>query len=98
MQFATMTIILPSCLVTYLGEAAYMLQHPEGYSNPYFNATPQWAFWPVLVIATLASMVSAQSLISGKALLGKPSDNIVISQRHKASCTRSRKLWLMMSS
>lgn len=66
LQFVTLTIILPSCLMTYLGQAAYMLDHPEGYSNPYFNATPEWAFWPVLIIATLASIVSAQSLISGE--------------------------------
>ncbi len=68
LQFVTLSLILPSCLLTYLGQGAYMLRHPEGYSNPYFNATPQWAFWPVLIIATLASIVSAQSLISGKLL------------------------------
>lgn len=68
-QFVTMTVILPSCVLTYLGQAAYMLENPEGYSNPYFNALPSWAFWPVLVIATLASIVSAQSLISGESQL-----------------------------
>lgn len=65
MQFVTLTLILPSCMMTYLGQASYMLRHPDGYANPYFNAIPLWAFWPVLIIATLASIVSAQSLISG---------------------------------
>ena len=64
-QFVTLALVLPSCLMTYLGEAAYLLEHPEGYANPYFNSLPAWAFWPVLVLATLASIVSAQSLIPG---------------------------------
>lgn len=72
LQFVTVSLILPSCMVTYLGQAAYMLRHPDDFSNPYFNSLPEWAFWPVLVIATLASIVSAQSLISGKLSMWKP--------------------------
>jgi len=68
-QFVTLLFVLPSCLMTYLGEAAYLLKHPEGFANPYFYSLPQSAFWPVLVLATLASIVSAQSLITGAAAL-----------------------------
>lgn len=61
----TAVVLIPPCMLTYLGEAAYLTKHPEDFGNPYFAAVPAKLFWPVFVVAALASIVAAQSLISG---------------------------------
>lgn len=65
LQFTTLAVVMPSCILTYLGEAAYLTSFPETYTNPYFAAIPEPIYWPVFVVATAASVVAAQSLITG---------------------------------
>ena len=47
------------------GQAAYLIAHPEGYTDPFWMSIPRPAFWPMLVVATLASIVASQALNSG---------------------------------
>jgi K+ transporter len=41
--------------VTYMGQAAYIIGHPDAYEDPFWNSVPHGAFWPMLVVATLTS-------------------------------------------
>lgn len=50
--------------MTYAGETAYLIKHPEDHANAFFKAVPKGVFWPVFIIATLAAVVASQSLIS----------------------------------
>lgn len=47
------------------GQGAYLLVHPEDISNLYFSSVPSPVFWPMLVLATAATIVASQALITG---------------------------------
>ncbi|KAK9823651.1 hypothetical protein WJX72_004427 [[Myrmecia] bisecta] len=63
-QLSTLVLVWPSLLLTYLGQAAYLIKHPQDAPLAYFRALPGWTFWPMLVIATLAAIVASQALIA----------------------------------
>jgi K+ transporter len=42
-------------MVNYLGQGALIINHPESLSNPFFNAGPAWARWPLIILATMAT-------------------------------------------
>ena len=50
--------------MAYLGQGALLLQHPEVYQNVFWMSVPKPVFWPVFVVATLATVVASQALIS----------------------------------
>lgn len=58
-------IVFPALVINYLGQGALLIQDPTSISNPFFHLAPKWAMYPVVVIATLATIVASQALISG---------------------------------
>ncbi|KAF2754457.1 potassium uptake protein [Pseudovirgaria hyperparasitica] len=54
----------PCILLSYIGQAAYLSEHPEDYLNPFFKAVPPGLFWPTLILATLAAIVASQAIIT----------------------------------
>jgi KUP system potassium uptake protein len=59
-------IVFPACTLSYLGQAALILQHPaEGIGSPFFMLTPDWARWPMVFLATAATVIASQAVISG---------------------------------
>ncbi|HVK65661.1 MAG TPA: potassium transporter Kup [Polyangium sp.] len=58
-------IVWPALLLNYFGQGAYLLQHPEGATNPFYGLVPSWALYPTVAIATGATIVASQALISG---------------------------------
>ncbi|MDI1445544.1 potassium transporter Kup [Polyangium sp. 6x1] len=58
-------IVWPALLLNYFGQGAYLLQHPEGKTNPFYAIVPSWALYPTVAIATGATIVASQALISG---------------------------------
>ncbi|KAG0584563.1 hypothetical protein M758_3G219400 [Ceratodon purpureus] len=56
--------VYPSVLLTYAGQTAFLINHPEYYLQGYFIQIPKSIFWPMFVIATLAAIVASQGLIS----------------------------------
>ena len=57
--------ILPCLVLNYLGQGALILSHPEAVSNPFFEAVPEWARVPMVVMATLAAVIASQAVITG---------------------------------
>jgi len=62
---AWFAVALPALLVNYFGQSAWLLHHPEAIENPFFSLVPEWALYPMVLIATLAAIVASQALISG---------------------------------
>jgi len=62
---AWLWIVLPALMLNYMGQAAMLIQHPEFASNPFFNMVPPSLTIPLLVIATLATVIASQAVISG---------------------------------
>ncbi|KAG0564562.1 hypothetical protein KC19_8G120900 [Ceratodon purpureus] len=57
-------IVYPSLVVGYIGQAAYLSKHLDQVDHAFFNSVPTPVFWPVFVIATFASIVGSQAVIS----------------------------------
>ncbi|MGE0526832.1 MAG: potassium transporter Kup [Bdellovibrionales bacterium] len=58
-------VVFPALIINYLGQGALLIQDPSAAENPFFKLAPPWALYPVVVVATLASIIASQALISG---------------------------------
>jgi KUP system potassium uptake protein len=58
-------VVFPALIINYLGQGALLISNPAAISNPFFLLAPEWALYPVVVLATLASIIASQALISG---------------------------------
>ncbi|TAL73800.1 MAG: potassium transporter Kup [Rhodanobacter sp.] len=57
--------VLPALLLNYYGQGAMLLHHPEAIANPFYHAVPDWALYPMIGLATLATVIASQAVISG---------------------------------
>jgi KUP system potassium uptake protein len=64
-QAGWLALVLPSLLLNYLGQGAMVLAHPEMRENPFFGMVPTLVYWPVLLMATAASVIASQAVITG---------------------------------
>ncbi|GAB3665203.1 potassium transporter Kup [Nocardioides korecus] len=58
-------LVFPALTLNYLGQAALILHHPSAAGNPFFLLFPDWARLPMVVLATLATVIASQAVISG---------------------------------
>jgi KUP system potassium uptake protein len=58
-------VVAPALLLNYFGQGALLLQNPAAAKNPFYALVPQWALYPVIAIATMATVIASQALISG---------------------------------
>jgi len=58
-------IVLPGLLLNYFGQAALLLRDPESIESVFYSMAPDWAVTPLAVLATMASVIASQALISG---------------------------------
>ncbi|KAL9665017.1 hypothetical protein QQ045_020426 [Rhodiola kirilowii] len=63
-QMAFLFTIYPSLVLTYAGQTAYLIKHPNDHDDGFYKFIPLKIYWPIFVIATLAAIVASQSLIS----------------------------------
>jgi KUP system potassium uptake protein len=64
-QFAWMFAAFPSLALNYLGQGALLLADPKAIENPFFLMYPSWALLPVVILATLATIIASQAVITG---------------------------------
>jgi KUP system potassium uptake protein len=57
--------VLPCLVLNYLGQGALVLAEPEARENPFFRMIPEFAYWPVLALATAAAIIASQAVITG---------------------------------
>ncbi len=60
-----MFLVLPALLLNYLGQGALVLDNPDARLNPFFEMIPEFAFWPILILATAATVIASQAVITG---------------------------------
>lgn len=56
-------LVFPSVLLNYLGQAANLARNPHYVDNAFYRAVPDWAYWPLLVLATAAATVASQGTV-----------------------------------
>lgn len=59
------TVVLPALLLNYFGQAALIIRNPEAVENPFYEMVPPWGLYPVVILATMATVIASQALISG---------------------------------
>jgi len=60
-----LTLVYPCLILCYFGQGALLLTTPEAVQNPFFYMAPEWARLPLVGIATLATIIASQAVISG---------------------------------
>lgn len=64
-RWAWYGMVLPSLMLNYLGQGAFVLNHPRAVVNPFFESVPSWALYPMIVLATMAAVIASQAVITG---------------------------------
>jgi KUP system potassium uptake protein len=62
---AWLTVVLPALLINYFGQGALVLADPKAIENPFFLLYPEWALLPMVVLATAATVIASQAVITG---------------------------------
>ena len=60
-----LTVVLPALTINYLGQGALVLADPKAIENPFFLLYPEWALLPMVVLATAATVIASQAVITG---------------------------------
>jgi KUP system potassium uptake protein len=64
-QTGWFVIVAPALLLNYMGQGALLLDDPSAIENPFYLLAPSWAQWPLTVLATAATVIASQALITG---------------------------------
>ena len=64
-RLAWFSVATPALTLCYFGQGALILENPEAIKNPFFMLAPSWAVIPLVILATLATVIASQALITG---------------------------------
>ena len=64
-RLAWFSVVMPALTLNYFGQGALLLSEPEAVKNPFFMMAPEWALVPLVGLATMATVIASQALISG---------------------------------
>ena len=64
-RLAWLVVVLPALTLNYLGQGALVLANPKAIENPFFLLYPEWALLPMVLLATMATVIASQAVISG---------------------------------
>ncbi len=64
-RLAWFSVVMPALTLNYFGQGALLLKNPAAVKNPFFLMAPEWALIPLVILATMATVIASQALISG---------------------------------
>jgi KUP system potassium uptake protein len=64
-RMAWFAVVLPALLLNYFGQGALLLASPAAIENPFFLLAPPWLLYPLVILATCATIIASQAVISG---------------------------------
>jgi KUP system potassium uptake protein len=64
-RVAWFTIVLPALLLNYFGQGALLIKSPHSVLNPFYLLSPSWGHYPLIALATAATIIASQAVISG---------------------------------
>jgi KUP system potassium uptake protein len=62
---AWIVVVMPALVLNYFGEGALLIENPAAIANPFYLMAPSWSLWPLIILATMASLIGSQAVISG---------------------------------
>ena len=63
-RLAWFSLAMPALVLNYFGQGAMLLEHPGRVRNPFFEMAPTWALYPLIALATCATVIASQALIT----------------------------------
>ncbi len=91
-QHAWFGIALPCLLLNYFGQGALLLKDPAAAVNPFYYLAPGWALYPLIALATAATIIASQAVISGAFSLTRQAVQLGYSPRLRIEHTSSRQI------
>ena len=91
-RLAWFTVVFPALLLNYFGQGALLLREPAGAVNPFFHMAPDWALYPLVILATAAAVVASQAVISGSFSLTRQAVQLGFLPRMKIRHTSEREI------
>lgn len=82
----------PSLLLNYFGQGALLIHNPEATSNPFYRLAPGWALYPLLILATAATVIASQAIISGAFSLTRQAIQLGYLPRMRIDHTSAREI------
>ena len=82
----------PSLLLNYFGQGALLIHNPEATSNPFYRLAPEWALYPLLILATAATVIASQAIISGAFSLTRQAIQLGYLPRMRIDHTSAREI------
>jgi KUP system potassium uptake protein len=64
-RLAWFCLVLPALVLSYFGQGALLLRHPDAAANPFYYIAPNWGLYPLVLLATAATVIASQAVISG---------------------------------
>ena len=64
-RLAWFSVVMPALTLNYFGQGALLLKNPEAVKNPFYLMAPDWALVPLVILATMATVIASQALITG---------------------------------
>jgi KUP system potassium uptake protein len=64
-RIAWFTLVAPALVLNYFGQGALLIERPEAIANPFYLLLPGWALYPMVALATAATVIASQAVISG---------------------------------
>lgn len=97
--------VFPALVLNYFGQGALLLANPSAIENPFYLLAPEWAIIPLVILATLATVIASQALISGAYSLTSQAIQLGYLPRQRIEHTSSKQIgqiyvpgvnWLLM--
>ncbi len=80
-QLGWFSVVFPALLLNYFGQGALLLDHPEAVDNLFYKLAPSWALYPLVLLATMATVIASQAVISGSFSLTRQAMQLGFSPR-----------------
>jgi KUP system potassium uptake protein len=64
-RFTWFCFVFPALVINYLGQGALILVNPDAIEHPLYHLAPEWAIYPLVVLATFATIIASQAIITG---------------------------------
>lgn len=91
-QLVWLGYVLPALAINYFGQGALLLKNPDAVSNPFFMMAPDWALYPLVALATAATVIASQAVISGAFSVTQQAIQLGYSPRLETQHTSDKKI------
>jgi len=91
-QIDWFSVVAPSLLLNYFGQGALLLRDPEAAHNPFYRLAPDWALLPLVLLATMATVIASQAVISGVFSLTRQAVQLGYAPRMEVVHTSAREI------